>query len=146
MGFSLFVTSHHHLHVSFNQTGRIMTDLKKSAFKKKKTCLVVFCVGTLPFPTDSGLRQVHTPVRGANSQEQTKHSDVFHHPPHSLVFLSLSILFFYFTFGLSFHLSSRRPRFDPAIFSVWCTIIRPSLYSLSLSPTFQSFSPVCYSL
>ena len=39
------------------------------------------------------------------------------------------------------HPPSRQPQFDPAIFSVWCTIIHPSLYSLC--PTLQSF---CFSL
>lgn len=52
------------------------------------------------------------------------------------------------SFGLSLCPSSRQPQFDPAIFSVWCTIIRPSLHSLGpLTPFLSlSLSPVCSAL
>lgn len=42
---------------------------------------------------------------------------------------ALSIILLSFILGLSFHPSSTRPQFDPGIFSVWCTIIRPSRLS-----------------
>lgn len=62
-------------------------------------------------------------------------------PPPSLFscnYIALYIFFLSLTSGLSCQPSSRRPLFDPGIFSVWCTIIRPSLYSLQLFSLFIS--------
>lgn len=65
--------------------------------------------------------------------------NVSHHLSYLLVFLVLLHIFFLsLNFGLSFHPTSSWPQFDPGIFSVWCTIIRPSLYSLR--PTLQSLA------
>lgn len=46
------------------------------------------------------------------------------------------------SFGLSLRPSSRQPQFDPAIFSVWCPIIRPSLHSPGPLTPFLSLSCV----
>lgn len=43
-------------------------------------------------------------------------------------------------FAVSLYLFSRQPQFDPAVFSVWCTIIHPSLYSAC-----RTLPSLCYS-
>lgn len=136
---SLILTFHFRVHALFIPTSWVLNPNKT------------------PLKDDSLDRHIHLSQEGGGSWENLRNRlDVI-----SQVFIDGLVKKFSFTrpisfsyplhiFGLSFHSSSRQPQLDPAIFLVWCTIIRPSLHSLlcfSLpSATLRltdSFSPPC---
>lgn len=104
----------------------LSVSLIRQVYSWQSSCHLVFYVGCLPFLTDSDVSQVHTPVWGWGYVQVLKTTDILHNT--STPFFAFK-LFLSRTFGLPFHPSHRWPRFDPGIFSVWCTIIRPSPHS-----------------